>query len=128
MALIAYKKVRDMQEKVFGPDAIQLAETSSSIGLMQYHMRNYNSSFDSYQSALRIRRQHFGTDDHPDIASTLNSIGLVLFKQDMFDLAKKCFTESLRIRSKLFGSDHRDVAILWYNIATIHFETGEDVN
>jgi tetratricopeptide (TPR) repeat protein len=93
---------------------------------MQYHMRDFESAFNSYQEALRIRRQHLGRDDHPDIACTLTSIGLVLFKQDMFELAKKCFSESLRIRSKILGKDHRDVAILWYNIATIHFETGED--
>jgi tetratricopeptide (TPR) repeat protein len=125
-ALDAYDKVRMMQIKASGGESIQLAETLASIGLMQYHMHDYCTSFDSYQAALRIRRQHFGNDEHQDIASTLNSIGLVLFKQDMYELAKKCFTESLRIRRKLLGPDHRDVAILWYNIATIHFETGED--
>ena len=125
-ALMAYEKVRTMQENTFGNECMQLAETLSSIGLMQYHLRDFEASFDSYQAALRIRRQQLGSEDHPDVASTLNSIGLVLFKQDMFELAKKCFTESLRIRSKVLGKDHRDVAILWYNIATIHFETGED--
>jgi len=44
----------------------------------------------------------------------------------MYDLAKTCFMESLRIRKKILGENHRDVAIFWYNIATIHFETGED--
>ena len=125
-ALVAYIKVREMQEKAFGVDCIQLAETQSSIGLMQYHLYDFDSSFDSYQEALRIRRQHLQCEEHPDIASTLNSIGLVLFKQEMFTLAKKCFSESLRIRCKIFGKNHRDVAILWYNIATIHFEIGED--
>ena len=100
--------------------------TLSSIGLVQYHLKQYEEAFESYQEALRLRREHFGTDDTPDIASTLNSIGLVLFKQKMFDLARNCFSESLRIRTKLLGPDHKDVAILWYNIATIYFETGND--
>jgi tetratricopeptide (TPR) repeat protein len=125
-ALKAYLAVYEMQIVTFGADTLQVAETLSSIGLMQYHLRDYESSFESYQQALHVRRGCYGIDDHPDIASTLNSVGLVLFKQDMFDLAKKCFAESLRIRSKILGKDHRDVAILWYNIATIHFETGED--
>jgi tetratricopeptide (TPR) repeat protein len=127
-ALLSYTKVRHMQQMALGDDNFALAETMSSIGLMQYHLKNYEASFDSYQDALRLRRQHLGGDEHPEIASTLNSIGLVLFKQDIFQLANNCFTESLRIRSKLLGKDHRDVAILWYNIATItiHFETGED--
>ncbi|KAG7369202.1 tetratricopeptide repeat protein [Nitzschia inconspicua] len=125
-ALKAYMAVYKMQMVTFGANTLQVAETLSSIGLMQYHLRDYESSFESYQQALHIRRSCYGSDDHPDVASTLNSVGLVLFKQDMFDLAKKCFAESLRIRSKILGKDHRDVAILWYNIATIHFETGED--
>jgi tetratricopeptide (TPR) repeat protein len=125
-ALKAYLAVYEMQIVAFGADTLQVAETLSSIGLMQYHLRDYESSFESYQQALHVRRSCYGSDHHPDVASTLNSVGLVLFKQDMFDLAKKCFAESLRIRSKILGKDHRDVAILWYNIATIHFETGED--
>jgi tetratricopeptide (TPR) repeat protein len=125
-ALTAYMAACKMQMIAFGRDSLSVAETLSSIGLMQYHIRDYESSFESYQEALRIRRHSYGTDEHLDVASTLNSIGLVLFKQDFFDLAKKCFGESLRIRSKILGRDHRDVAILWYNIATIHFETGED--
>jgi len=125
-ALKAYMAACKMQMTAFGRESLSVAETLSSIGLMQYHIRDYESSFESYQEALRIRRHSYGTDEHLDVASTLNSIGLVLFKQDFFDLAKKCFGESLRIRSKILGQDHRDVAILWYNIATIHFETGED--
>jgi len=125
-ALTAYLAACNMQIKAFGRESLSVAETLSSIGLMQYHIRDYESSFESYQEALRIRRHCYRTDEHLDVASTLNSIGLVLFKQDFFDLAKKCFGESLRIRSKILGRDHRDVAILWYNIATIHFETGED--
>ena len=127
-ALASYQHVDSMQilSSDDGVDNFTRAENLSSIGLMQYYLREYELSFNSYQEALRVRRLHLGNDDHPDIASTLNSIGLVLFKQDVFDLAKQCFSESLRIRSKLLGKDHRDVATLWYNIATIHFETGED--
>jgi hypothetical protein len=42
---MAYKKVRKMQAKKLeckGGDSIQIAETLSSIGLMQYHMRDSN--------------------------------------------------------------------------------------
>ena len=137
-ALSAYQQAYEMQtdkradnETVRGnndqDDGLSIAETLSSIGLMQYHLQQYIGSFDSYQEALRIRRYHYSGDDkHPEVASTLNAIGLVLFKQELFGPAKDCFQESLRIRSKLLGKDHRDVAILWYNIATVHFETGED--
>jgi tetratricopeptide (TPR) repeat protein len=125
-ALAAYKHVYSLQVNSYGPDDIRVAETLSSVGLIEYHLKKYASSFESFQESLRIRRQCYGSDDHVEVASTLNSIGLVLFKQNMFNLAMKCFTESLRIRIKLLGGSHRDVAIVWYNIATIHFESGED--
>ena len=125
-ALEMYRQVHELQVREFGPQSIEAAGTLSSIGLMQYHLKHYDNAFESYQEALRVRREHYGSDEHPDVASTLNSVGLVLFKQEIFDLAKCCFMESLRIRQKVLGPSHRDVAVLWYNIATICFETGED--
>jgi tetratricopeptide (TPR) repeat protein len=56
----------------------------------------------------------------------LNSIGLVLFKIELHELAMQSFHESLRIRQRLLGPDHRGVAIILYNIATIHLEIGDD--
>ena len=125
-ALNAYLRVHNLQKDNKDVDNVAVAETLSHIGLIQYQRGDYESSFESYQEALRVRRDHYGTDDHPDIASTLNSIGLTLFKQEMYQLAKGCFSQSLETRRKLLGPDHRDVAILWYNLATIHFEMGED--
>jgi len=61
-----------------------------------------------------------------DVASSLNSIGLVLFKLDYFDMAKDAFLECLNIRKRILGDDHRDIAIMWYNLATIYLEKGED--
>jgi tetratricopeptide (TPR) repeat protein len=43
----------------------------------------------------------------------------------MYELAKECFFEALEIRHECLGQSHHDVAILWYNIATVYFETGE---
>lgn len=126
LALSAYRQVYAKQVVNFGNSSIECATTLSSIGLMQYTLKLYSEAFESYQEALRIRRDTYGTDDHTDIASNLNSIGLVLFKQNMLDMSQHCFTESLRIRLKLLGRDHRDVAILWYNIATIYFEQGQE--
>ena len=125
-ALSMYRQVKTMQEQVFGPVSIQVAQSMSNIGLMQYHGKQFAEAFESYQEALRIRRELYSTDEHPDIASTLNSIGLILFKQDMFDLAMKCFKECLELRRKIYSETSREVAIAWYNLATVHFEMGSD--
>ncbi|CAJ1947205.1 unnamed protein product [Cylindrotheca closterium] len=106
--------------------ALVLAETLSFIALMQYHLGDYASSLEAYQFALRIYREHSSNNDNSTIASTLNSIGLVFFKKQVYELPNRCFSESLRIRTKLLGPNHRDVAILWYNLATVYFERRQE--
>jgi tetratricopeptide (TPR) repeat protein len=127
-ALSTYRRIYDMQLETFGKDNLmEVAVTLSSMGLMQYNLRSYDNAFESYQEALRVRRDHYGSEnENADVASTLNSLGLVLFKQEVFETAKDCFMESLRIRQNILGPNHRDVAILWYNIATIFFAAGEE--
>ena len=41
-------------------------------------------------------------------------------------MAIDSFRECLRIRILHLGRDHQDVATVWYNIATIHLERGDD--
>jgi tetratricopeptide (TPR) repeat protein len=124
-ALRSFMLVRKLQAESLGRIHVDLAETHTSIGLMQYRMHDHEGSFNSYQEALRIRREHYETEDHLDVASALNSVGLAAFKFGLFEVAKSCITQSLNILKKVAGEDSRDVAVLWYNIATIYFETGE---
>ena len=111
-ALETFLQVRSLQKETFGSNSIDMAETMSNIALMEYRLDLFEESFNSYQTALRIRRDCYGNDDHLDIASTLNSVGLVAFKLEMLDLAKACVTRSLQILKKLVGSDSREVAVL----------------
>jgi len=126
MALDFYRQVYRIQAKETESKKLEVAATLSSIGLMLYHSQDYESAFETYQEALRLRREHYGSDDNEDIALTLNSIGLVLFKQGLLDLCMDCFLECLQIRQKLFGPEHRDVAMVWYNLASVSFEMGDD--
>jgi tetratricopeptide (TPR) repeat protein len=54
----------------------------------------------------------------------MNSIGLVLYYKGDHSLARDYFVQSLKIRSKLLGSDRSDVAVSWYNVATVYLRTG----
>jgi tetratricopeptide (TPR) repeat protein len=125
-ALGKYKELYSLQLETFGPNSLDIAKTLTLMGHMHYQKKEYTSSIELYQQALQIQRDFFGSDDSLEIASTLNSIGLVLFQEGILDLAKACFTDSLRTRLKVLGPNHRDVAILWYDIATIYLETGND--
>ena len=126
MALSFYREVHSIQVRTAGTSKLEIASTLSSIGLMLYHLKHYEAAFDTYQQALQVRRDFHGSDEHADIASTLNAIGLVLFKQGLYELCMQCFNECLVIRRKIFGPDHGDVAMVWYNLASVSFETGDD--
>jgi tetratricopeptide (TPR) repeat protein len=126
MALSFYCEVYNIQVRTPGTSKLDIASTLSSIGLMLYHLKHYEDAFDTYQEALQVRRDYHGSDEHADIASTLNAIGLVLFKQCLYELCMRYFHECLEIRRKLFGADHGDVAMVWYNLASVSFETGDD--
>lgn len=125
-ALQQYTDVHARTARAYGYESLETANTLSNMALMQYQLRAHDAAFNLYQEALRIQRDIHGSDMNTDVASSLNSIGLVLFQQGVHGLAKDCFYDSLRIRQEVLGADHRDVAILWYNIATIHLESGSD--
>lgn len=40
-------------------------------------------------------------------------------------LAMACFADSLRVERKILGPNHREVAILWFEAATVYLEQGE---
>ena len=126
MALDFYRQVYSIQINDSESKKLDIASTLSSIGLMLYHTEYYEKAFETYQEALQLRRDHHGSDDNIDIATTLNSIGLVLFKQGLFELCNECFSRCLQIRLKLFGPCHKDVAMVWYNLASVSFEIGDD--
>ena len=121
-----YKEALDIQVKSLGHSHPSIAVTLSNMGLIHYQNKSYSKSLDIYQEALRIRRDAYGDESHLDVASSLNSIGLVLFKLGLHELAMQSFMESLKIRRELLGESHRDVAIILYNIATIHLERGDE--
>jgi len=124
----AYKRFKEVHASMvimYGTDSLESASAMFNMGLMKYQLKQNDEALDYYQEALRIQRDFYGNDENQAVASSLNSIGLVLFNKGAHTLAKDCFYESLRIRKKLFGSDHREVAVLWYNLATFHLETGD---
>jgi tetratricopeptide (TPR) repeat protein len=128
-----YREVYNIHLDACGPDSLEVATTVSSMALMKYLVKDYRVALNFYQEALRLHRERPANDDSKeqqqqrdmDVASSLNSIGLVLFKMDYFDMATDAFLECLNIRKRILG-DHRDIAIMWYNLATCFMERGED--
>ena len=126
LALAFYREVLAIQTKITTTSKLDIASTLSSIGLMLYHLNRYDEAFEIYQESLQIRRDHYSSDKNADVASSLNAIGLVLFKKGMYDLCTRCFNECLEIRRKILGPDHKETAMIWYNLASVSVETGDD--
>jgi tetratricopeptide (TPR) repeat protein len=130
-AFTLYREVYNIHLDTFGSDSMEVATTLSSMALMKYLTKDYRVSLSFYDEALRIHRaspmeSSMASTRDMDIAATLNSIGLARFKMDDFDQAKDAFLECLNIRKRILGEDHRDIAVMWYNLATIYLEKGED--
>lgn len=126
-ALNVYRTVYGIQLEAFGPKSLEVAATLCSIGLMLYLKQELQSSLNYYQEALRVRQEHFKTNNNFDIAATFNSIGLIAFKMNKLDLAKNAFRECIRIRIQLEATDaHRDIVTLYSNLGTVYLASGED--
>jgi tetratricopeptide (TPR) repeat protein len=125
-ALHTYSQLHTMQLQAYGPGSLEVAKTLTYMGLLQFQRKEYPSALEFYEEALRIQLERVADNGDADIASTLNSMGLVLFHQRLYDLAQSCFEDSLRMKLKILGPNHSEVAILWYNIATVNLEKGKD--
>jgi tetratricopeptide (TPR) repeat protein len=126
-SLLAYRKMYTIQVQAYGEENLSVASTLSNIGLMHFKLQQLDDAYVTYKETLRIRcALHEGTPDHPDISFTLNALGLVLFHQERLDLAHRCFRECLQLRESLLGSDHPEVAISWYNIASVDLAMGDE--
>lgn len=126
-ALEAYSKVYKLQVVLLGPEHIEVGNTLSNIGFIHFHMKSYQTSIDLYQRTLNIQRKWCnGFSDSMSMAATLSSMALAAFSMGSSSMALEHFNESLRIRTTILGPDHVDLAILWYNIATIYLEQGDD--
>jgi tetratricopeptide (TPR) repeat protein len=124
-ALIFYDQVQVLQIEIFGSNSLEVAATLSSTAQLHYHQRNYDTAFELYQQVLTIHRDH-KEDQTTAVANTFSMMGLVLFQKGELEMAKTCFLDSLRISLPLLGPDHADVAIIWYNLASIFLKCGDE--
>ena len=128
MALARYNQVYNIQLKAHGPRSIEVSKALATMGEMEYKLRHFEAAFTIFQDVLVIQRDYFrDAADGLEIASTMNSIGIVACAQGEFKIAQNCFDSSLKIRRQKLG-DHKDTATLWYNLATVNEEIGDEEN
>ena len=125
-AWMSFKDILILQVQSIGPVSLPVASTVSSMALIYCQMEKYEDALELYQEALRIRRDCFEQQNHPDITATLNTIGLVLCRLHEFKLAKETFQKCLRIKVEALGPDHLDVSMLMHSLAAVNLDLGED--
>jgi tetratricopeptide (TPR) repeat protein len=124
-ALLLYDQVHVLQIAIHGSNSLEVAATLSSTAQLHYHQQHYDTAFELYQQVLTIHRDHH-EDQTTAVANTFSMMGLVLFQKGEMDMAKTCFLDSLRISLPLLGPDHADIAIIWYNLASIFLKCGDE--
>jgi tetratricopeptide (TPR) repeat protein len=123
-----YAKLYHIQSHVHGSVSHQVIVTLSSIGLIYYEQGDYQMAFQNYNEVLQKQLILHSFADHSDISSTLNSIGLILLHQEGYQHAMSCFCESLRMKLSLLGPHHHEIAVVWYNIASVYHGQGDHDN
>jgi chromosomal replication initiation ATPase DnaA len=58
--------------------------------------------------------------DAPEKATTYNNVGMALLLNSDFSLAEECFREALAMRIRIFGEEHREVAVVYMNLAQMY--------
>jgi tetratricopeptide (TPR) repeat protein len=126
-ALITLQKTCGLQMQLHGPDSVEVTATLCCMASLCFESHSYQVALRLYEKALE---NQIGLcpdgQESLDMSSTLSSIGFVLFRQRKFGKSKQCFAESLRIRESLQGRLSRDVAVIMYNLASVHCESGDD--
>lgn len=149
----AYKIQRKQQSHGMNECDIDLRReiclTLMRVATIHFETKYYDKALKTYERILRIQREIVGENNDNDndnvsdnekstcmddkndknnleVASTLNSIGLVLFKMKLYDYALAAFEESLILRTHILGPDEVSLAIILYNIGSVHVAIGDD--
>ena len=126
-ALCPYIEAYAIQSLQPEKDIKKLTETLSIIGQISNLLGRHSEAVKAFQEVIAMRKAAFG--DHVDVALALNYLGLLYFKKGALDLAMENFEESLRVRRNCApNATCGDIAVLSYNIGSIHLHRGDNEN
>jgi tetratricopeptide (TPR) repeat protein len=104
------------------PDSEKVALTHEKIGTLCKALGKSSKAEDSFEEALRIRRQIHG-ESHEAVATVLHEMGDLMDDLGEYDDAMRYYVDALDIRRKRLGPDHEDVAATLYSMGfTLHHQ------
>ncbi|CAB4025405.1 Nephrocystin-3, partial [Paramuricea clavata] len=118
-----YQRALEIQEKLLGPNHIDIAASYNNIGGVYYDKGNLDQAKNYYQRALEIQEKQPGPN-HVNVAVSYNNIGLVYSKKGDLDQAKDYYQRALEIEEKELGPNHVDVAGSYNNMGQVYYNKG----
>lgn len=114
-ALKNYRLALELQEKHFGRQHEDTADTISNIAAAYDRMGNREEAITYFEEALEIRRKLFG-EEHEETASSINNIGTSYYEAKRYSDAIFYLEKAVEIRLKVLGHEHPDTADSLYNL------------
>ncbi|KAL9975970.1 hypothetical protein ACROYT_G013198 [Oculina patagonica] len=110
-------------EKICGVNLAEIATNFDQLGICYWLMDDNSGALESYQQALKIRKEHVG--DSEDKVSCLMNIGAVYSRMNRNSEAGKAWESALNLRKSLGIEDHADTAFVYHGLGMNHLELGE---
>ncbi|CAG9465460.1 unnamed protein product [Pedinophyceae sp. YPF-701] len=113
-AMELFDSARRIQEKAFGPEHPDVAETLADMGGVMVEQDRLDEAMRLYERALHVFEQACGSEspgaEHTKMAKTLACMGGVMHAKDKLDDAMQQYERALRIFEKVHGTEHSEVA------------------
>jgi len=109
-------KSLDLNNKVYGKESYQSAESLHELALYYHWVGDLNLADSLYTQSIKIFRND--SDSPPrSLASAINDLGILKQEQAKYQESLKLLREALNIYQKKFGETDRDVASTLNNLA-----------
>ncbi|KAI2493904.1 protein N-acetylglucosaminyltransferase [Fragilaria crotonensis] len=109
-------------------DATVMLAILFAVAQIQYHRNEHNDSLKTYDVALSLATDCFGTKS-VEVAACWNCIGVVKYIMPLgdSDQALEALLTSLNYRQCLLGETHLETGTTYNNIGRVHFQRGDYV-
>jgi len=98
----------EAQEKAFGPDHLQVAESLGSLASTYYMLNRSEEAEPLYRRIVAIREKAYGPVD-PELAGDLSSLSRIHARRGEYDEAIRLLERALDIETRAFGPEDSSV-------------------
>lgn len=109
-----------------GSDSSEAATVLFNLGQARFYRSEYPEALQTFEDALKIRKEHPLGDNSINVAICIFGIGQTYHKMGRLEEAMQCFVKFLEIRELHGAMDYQDVITALNSIANLHKDRGEN--